>query len=128
MILFAGEALNCLASILHANGKYGEAVTLMKRVLAIQEKELGPDHPELVHTLELIVMLLDKLGRREEIHPYFVRLAALSAAAGEGEDVEDNFDIGNLDLDGLENLGSFDSRPAPASNMLDADDSDIIDI
>ncbi|XP_024374834.1 uncharacterized protein [Physcomitrium patens] len=126
-----GEGCNCLASILHANGKYHEALTLMRRVLAIQEKELGSDSPALVLTLELLIMLLDKCGREEEIEPLYLRLAKLSASEqvtgeGEGEDyIDDDFDIRNLgDLGKL-----FGSRAAPASNMLDVgDDKDIIDI
>lgn len=125
--LFAGEGCNCLASILHANGKYGEALTLMKRVLAIQEKELGRDNPAIVLTLELLIVLLDKLGRAAEIEPYYLRLAIMSAKAGEGEYDEDE-SFGSEDFDALSSLRNFDSRPAPASNMLDADDSDIIDI
>ncbi|KAG0586437.1 hypothetical protein KC19_2G090400 [Ceratodon purpureus] len=122
-----GEGCNCLASILHANGKYGEALTLMKRVLAIQEKELGPDDPVLVLTLELIIMLLDKSGRADEIEPYYLRLAILSVKDGEGEcDEAGSFDSENIG--DLRNLGTFDSRPVPVSNIFDIDDSDVIDI
>lgn len=118
-----------MASILHANGKYGEALTLMKRVLAIQEKEMGPDDSALILTFELIIMLLDKSGRTDEIEPYYLRLATMSAAAGEDEDedAEDAEDDG-FDIDDLGDLGNFDTRPAPASNMFGEDDSDIIDI
>lgn len=78
----AGEACNCLASILHASGRFEEALTLMQRVLAIQEKHIGPDSPELALTLQLMIMLLDKLGRIDDIEPYFTRLAKISNEHG----------------------------------------------
>lgn len=133
--LFAGEACNCLASILHAVGKYEEALPLMQRVLSIQEKELGPDSPQLVLSLELIIMLLDRSGRAEEIEPYYKRLALL---ATEDDDLMEEIDEEEVDgeYDGEEDgsilneiRARFDTRPAPASNMyVDEDDNDIIDI
>jgi hypothetical protein len=56
-----------------------------------------------------------------------LRLAIMSAKAGEGEYDEDE-SFGSEDFDALSSLRNFDSRPAPASNMLDVDDGDIIDI
>jgi hypothetical protein len=47
-------------------GRNEEALTLMFRVLAIQEKELGPDSPEIGLTLEFLIMLLQDLGRTSE--------------------------------------------------------------
>jgi len=133
--LFAGEACNCLASILHASGKFEEALSLMKRVLAIQENELGADSPQLVLSLELIIMLLDKTGRAVEIEPYYARLAVLSTSGDgdeEGEDEnedEDGEGDDGFDFREIGGRGKFDSRPAPASNMFDdATDSDVIDI
>lgn len=124
-----------MASILHAVGKYEEALSLMQRVLSIQEKELGPNSPQLVLSLELIIMLLDRSGRAEEIEPYYKRLALL---ATEDDDLME--EIGDEEGDGEyeeeeedsilnEIRARFDTRPAPASNMyLDDDDGDIIDI
>ena len=95
----AGEACNCLASILHSIGRFEEALTLMKRVLAIQEKHLGPDSPEIVMTLQLMVMLLDKLGRIDDIEPLYMRLAKISYEHG-GDDEEDNEDVSRADMFG----------------------------
>lgn len=61
----------------------------MKRVLAIQEKQIGPDSPELAQTLQLMVMLLDKLGRIGDIEPLYKRLTKISTEHG-GDDVEDD--------------------------------------
>lgn len=51
----------------------------MRRVLKIQEKELGPECPEIILTLELLVMLLDKQGRQNELPPIIRRLQRLEA-------------------------------------------------
>lgn len=100
----------------------------MQRVLAIQEKELGPDSPQLVLSLELIIMLLDRSGRAEEIEPYYLKLAMLSS--GDGDEEEDDNGEDDAGFAAFRELGGkFDNRAAPASNMFDdADDSDIIDI
>jgi hypothetical protein len=74
---FTGESCNCLASILHSLGRNEEALTLMFRVLAIQEKELGHDSPEIGLTLELLIMLLQDLGRTFEIQPLVHRMQKL---------------------------------------------------
>lgn len=57
----------------------------MKRVLAIQERVIGPDSQEIVLTLELIIMLLDKLGWIDDIEPHYLRLATLSTAFREDD-------------------------------------------
>ncbi len=49
----------------------------MFRVLAIQEKELGPDSPEIGLTLEFLIMLLQDLGRTSDIQPLAERIQKL---------------------------------------------------
>ncbi len=49
----------------------------MFRVLAIQEKELGPDSPEIGLTLEFLIMLLQDLGRTSDIQPLVERIQKL---------------------------------------------------
>jgi hypothetical protein len=58
-------------------GRNEEALTLMFRVLAIQEKELGPDSPEIGLTLEFLIMLLQDLGRTSDIQPLVERIQKL---------------------------------------------------
>ncbi len=48
----------------------------MFRVLAIQEKELGPDSPEIGLTLEFLIMLLQDLGT-SDIQPLVERIQKL---------------------------------------------------
>jgi hypothetical protein len=58
-------------------GRNEEALTLMFRVLAIQEKELGPDSPEIGLTLEFLIVLLQDLGRTSDIQPLVERIQKL---------------------------------------------------
>ena len=45
------EYADCMYQILYAQGQYDEAISYQKRALAIFEKQLGPDHPDLAITL-----------------------------------------------------------------------------
>ena len=73
-------SLTLLASLYHAQGRYGEAETLLQRARAGRERALGPEHPETLAVLgnlgalfreriqtttkrELIVFLTPKLWR-----------------------------------------------------------------
>ena len=49
-------ALAARAAALQRAGKYSEAIPLAQQVLAIREKQLGPDHPDVAESLA-------KLGR-----------------------------------------------------------------
>ncbi len=45
------RCLNNPALLDNAQGKYREAEPLVKRALAVREKSLGPDHPDLIPSL-----------------------------------------------------------------------------
>ena len=49
-----------------AQGRYAEAEPLLQRALAIREKALGPDHPDVAEVLEHLAKLYDQTGRSEE--------------------------------------------------------------
>src|SRR6516225_9589810 len=49
-------ALAARAAALQQAGKYSEAIPLAQQVLAIREKQLGPNHPE-------VAIVLGRLGR-----------------------------------------------------------------
>ncbi|KAJ0246281.1 hypothetical protein HA466_0178290 [Hirschfeldia incana] len=73
-----GEALDCLVSIQVRLGRDdGEVLSLLKRVLMIQEKEFGPSAEELIITLQKIVHMLDKLEMKDEKFKFRRRLALL---------------------------------------------------
>ena len=49
-----GQSLNNLAELYRAQGHYAEAEPLYKRSLAIWEKALGPEHPDVLRLIDLI--------------------------------------------------------------------------
>jgi tetratricopeptide (TPR) repeat protein len=59
-------SLNNLASLYQAQGRYAEAEPLHKRSLAIREKALGPEHPDVATALENYAALLRQTGRKAE--------------------------------------------------------------
>ena len=69
--------LNNLAELYRAQGKYAEAEPLHKRALAIREKALGPEHPEVAQSLENYSALLHKTGRGDEAATLEARAKAI---------------------------------------------------
>ena len=61
-------------------GRYAEAEPLYKRALAIREKALGPDHPD-VAGLNNLAELYDKQGRYAEAEPLYKRALAIDEKA-----------------------------------------------
>ncbi len=57
---------NNLAGLYHYQGRYPEAELLYRRALAIWEKTLGPEHPDVATSLENYAALLRKTGRDAE--------------------------------------------------------------
>lgn len=63
----AAEALDCLVSIQNRLMKDNEMLLEhLKRVLRIQERDLGYESEEVLETLKKIVLYLDKLGKKAE--------------------------------------------------------------
>ena len=57
------QSLNNLASLYQDQGNYAEAEPLYQRSLAIWEKALGPEHPNVAQRLENYAALLRETGR-----------------------------------------------------------------
>ena len=54
---------------LYGQGRYADAIPLARKVLAIREKALGPDHPDLATSLNRLAALYDSQGRFAEAEP-----------------------------------------------------------
>src|SRR5262249_23609891 len=59
-------ALNNLAIVYRAQGKYSEAEGLYKRALAIREKALGANHPDVGATLNNLALVYGAQGKYAE--------------------------------------------------------------
>ena len=71
-------SLNNLAVLYDEQGRYAEAEPLYKRALAIREKALGPDHPDVATSLNNLALLYDDQGRYADAEPLFKRALAIS--------------------------------------------------
>jgi tetratricopeptide (TPR) repeat protein len=59
-------ALNKLAIVFLAEGKYSEAEGLFKRALAIREKALGANHSDVGQTLNNLALVYQDQGKYED--------------------------------------------------------------
>jgi tetratricopeptide (TPR) repeat protein len=69
--------LNNRAVELSNSGRYSEAEPIFKRALAIREKTLGPNHPDVATTLSYLALLYHDHGRDADAEPLFKRSLAI---------------------------------------------------
>ena len=74
-------ALDAEVEKLYQAGKYSEAIEVTKRSLAIGEKLLGPDHPDVATSLNNMGLLYQEQGRYGEAEPLYKRSLAIREAA-----------------------------------------------
>ncbi len=72
-------SLNNLAEIYRAQGKYAEAEPLYQRSLAIREKALGPEHPDVATSLENYAAILRQTARADQAERMEARAKAMRA-------------------------------------------------
>ena len=68
--------LNNLAERYKEEGRYADAEPLYKRALAIREKALGPDHPDVAQSLNNLADLYTAQGRYADAEPLYKRALA----------------------------------------------------
>lgn len=84
-------------------GRFAEAEPLYKRALAIEEKALHPDHPNVGGTLRNLAGLYTTMNRHAEAEPLLKRALVIF----EKEPGPDNLEIG----DTLDRLAVLSIRP-----------------
>ena len=67
------QSLNNLAVLYKDQGRYADAEPLYKRSLAIEEKALGPDHPDVASVAEQSGAALSAQGRYADAEPLYKR-------------------------------------------------------
>ncbi len=72
-------SLNNLAGLYETLGNYAEAAPLYRRSLAIWERALGPEHPDVAQNLKNYAALLRKTGRADEAAEMEARAQAIRA-------------------------------------------------
>ena len=74
-------SLNNLAALYRYQGRYADAEPLYKRSLAIREKALGPEHPDVAYSLNNLAALYELQGRYAEAEPLYKRSLAIREKA-----------------------------------------------
>ncbi len=69
------------ARLYYQKGEYAEAERLYRRSLAIREKALGPDHPEVATSLDNLAELYQAQGKYAEAEPLLQRSLAIRKGA-----------------------------------------------
>ena len=81
IIPMSQHSLNNLAGLYDDQGRYADAEPLYKRSLAIREKALGPDHPDVATSLNNLAALYDDQGRYADAEPLYKRSLAIREKA-----------------------------------------------
>ena len=68
-------------ALLETKGDYGEAEPPLRRALAIREKALGPDHPDVATSLNNLAGLLHDKGDYAGAEPLYRRALAIDEKA-----------------------------------------------
>src|SRR5262249_43245027 len=76
-ILMEAMRLNAEAGELFAKGRYDEAIPLAERALAMLEKALGLDQPEVAKSLHNLAVLYRTIGDYAKAEPLFHRALAI---------------------------------------------------
>src|SRR5262245_45216642 len=66
---------------LYRAGKFSEAIPLARRALALLEKQLGPDHPDVAQLLNNLAELYRNQGRYADAEPLYRRALAIREKA-----------------------------------------------
>lgn len=90
------DELNKKISELYQAGKFAEAIPLAQRVLAVRQKALGPDHPDIATALNNLAALYDFLGRYSEAEPLYKRSLTIRIKALGSDDPDVATSLNNL--------------------------------
>jgi len=77
----AGRLLSRVAYYLYGRALFGEAEPLLQHALAIYEKAMGPDHPEVATSLNNLAALYKNQGKYNEAEPLYQRSLAIREKA-----------------------------------------------
>ncbi len=71
------EYLNMAGRITHDLGRYAEARTFFEKALALREKSLGPEHPDVATSLNNLAVLFENQGQYPKAEPLLQRALAV---------------------------------------------------
>ena len=91
-------ALNAEAVRLYQAGRYADAIPLAERVLALREKGLGPEHPDVAGSLHNLARLYKSMGDYAKSEPLYQRSLAIREKALGPEHPDVAISLNNLAL------------------------------
>jgi tetratricopeptide (TPR) repeat protein len=89
-----------LAKVCFLQHRYTEAESHFRRALAIMDKSLGPNHPDLAHILGAYGLLLKKTNRKSEAAPMNSRAKEILAKYPASRSAHQTVDVRDLDRNG----------------------------
>jgi tetratricopeptide (TPR) repeat protein len=93
-----GRLLNQAGLYLNSRAQYADAEPLYRRALAIGEKTLGPDHPDVATRLNNLASLLQAQGQYADAEPLYRRALAIAEKALGPDHPDVARDLNNLAL------------------------------
>jgi tetratricopeptide (TPR) repeat protein len=85
-----------LGGLEHARERYAAGEPLARRAVAIRERLLGPDHPEVAKDLAALAALLDGQGKRQEAAASLIRALGILERTYGPDDYEVAVSLNNL--------------------------------
>lgn len=92
------DALNNLAQVLHDTNRVSEAEELLREALALDESQLGANHPEVARVLSNLALILQSTGRYQEAETYLRRALEIDELTYGPEHPEVAGDLNNYGL------------------------------
>src|SRR5208283_5792537 len=90
------DALNKKIIELSKAQQYEQAIPLAQQVLAIRQKELGLDHPDVATALSTLAKLYDQQGRRADAEPFYKQALAINEKARGPDSADVDFSLSDL--------------------------------
>ncbi|MEZ5710204.1 MAG: CHAT domain-containing tetratricopeptide repeat protein [Blastomonas sp.] len=78
--LVTAAALHNFGAILNAGGRFAEAEPILRRTMAIREKLIGREHPDMAITMNGLAFSLEHLGGAKEAETLYLAAAAIYEA------------------------------------------------
>jgi tetratricopeptide (TPR) repeat protein len=121
---YVARLLDRAAAYLGAHGQPAAARPLAERALAVDEAELGPDHPDVATDLNNLALILRDLGEAAAARPLVERALAVDEAELGPDHPDVATDLNNLALS-LCNLGEAATARPLAERALAIDEAEL---
>ena len=92
----SAKAIDWLARVYRAQGRFAEAEPMLRQSLAIREKALGPEHPSVAQSLHDLALLHDRQRRYPEAEALYQRSLAIREKALGPEHPDVSTSLNNL--------------------------------